>query len=237
MLCAAPNALPRPACCMPTKLFTAGEFPALLRLLFAQTVALIAAAAAASPSVAQNISLQWLSASRDVQFALSDVIETQNNRGLPFAIVDKKGAQLFVFNGAGLLQGAAPALLGLTPGDTELALPAGTTNASLTPARRTTPAGRFVSEPGRNLSGEAIVWVDYAARLAIHRLRPAPAHERRAERLASSSPDDNRITLGCVVVEPQFYDAVVAPVLGKGYGVVYVLPENDALKQLHAVAH
>ena len=215
------------------KTFTDRKLPALFRLLAALTVFVLGAA----PALAQNVNLQWLTASHDVQFALSDVMRTQDHHGLPFAIVDKKGAQLFVFDGAGILQGAAPALVGLAPGDVELAQPAGATNANLSPARRTTPAGRFVSEPGRNLSGEAIVWVDYAARLAIHRLRPAPAHERRAERLASSSPDDNRITLGCVVVEPQFYDAVVAPVLGKGYGVVYVLPENDALKQLHAVAH
>ena len=212
------------------KTFTDKKLPALFQLLAALSGFVLGAA----PALAQSVNLQWPAASRDVQFAFSDVMKTQDHRGLPFAIVDKKGAQLFVFDGAGILQGAAPALLGLAQGDVELTQPVGASNASLSPARRTTPAGRFVSEPGRNLSGEAIVWVDYAARLAIHRLRPAPAHERRAERLASSSPDDNRITLGCVVVAPAFYDAVVAPVLGLGYGVVYVLPENDKLQRLHA---
>ena len=32
--------------------------------------------------------------------------------------------------------------------------------------------GRFASAPGRNDKGEAIVWVDYDASFAIHRLRP-----------------------------------------------------------------
>ena len=125
----------------------------------------------------------------------------------------------------------------LTPGDVETAQTLSATTEALGSAWRTTPAGRFVSEPGRNLTGEAIVWVDYTARLAIHRLRPAAAYERRPERLASSTPDDNRITLGCVVVEPAFFDTVVAPTLGTGYGVVYVLPENESLQRLHAAAH
>jgi hypothetical protein len=191
----------------------------------------------ASPAIAQSGNIQWLTSPRDVQFALGEVLKTKDHRGLPFAIVDKKTAQLFVFDGAGQLQGSAPALLGLAPGDVEVTESVGADTQNLSAVRRTTPAGRFISEPGRNLSGEAIVWVDYAARLAIHRLRPAALSERRAERLASSTPDDNRITLGCVVVAPQFYDTVVAPVMGKGYGVVYVLPETEALQRLHASAH
>ncbi len=211
---------------------------ALRRVLLASRPAiLLIASVSAAPAMAQSVGLPWQSAPRDVQFALGEVVKAKDHRGLPFAIVDKKSAQLFVFNGAGHLQGATPVLLGLAPGDVEAAEPVGSDTQSLSAARRTTPAGRFISEPGRNLAGEAIVWVDYAARLAIHRLRPSALSERRPERLASSTPDDNRITLGCVVVAPLFYDTVVAPILGKGYGVVYVLPENDSLERLHAIAH
>ena len=210
---------------------------ALARVLPAARLAVVLiASVGAAPAIAQDVGLQWLTASRDVQFAFSEVVKAQDHRGLPFSIVDKKSAQLFVFNGAGHLQGVAPVLLGLAPGDVGSAEPVGSDTQSLPAARRTTPAGRFISEPGRNLSGEAIVWVDYTARLAIHRLRPTALSERRPERLASSTPDDNRITLGCVVVAPLFYDTVVAPVMGKGYGVVYVLPENDTLERLHAAA-
>ena len=91
---------------------------------------------------------------------------------------------------------------------------------------RTTPAGRCESAPGRILSGEAIVWIDYEAAVAIHRMRPAAAAERRPQRLATDSPVDNRISLGCVVVDEAFYLQVVAPTLGKQRGVVYVLPET-----------
>ncbi|UUZ64717.1 L,D-transpeptidase [Polaromonas sp. P1(28)-13] len=132
---------------------------------------------------------------------------------------------MFVFEANGGLRGASPALLGLAPGDGSVPGIEQREVASLRADERTTPAGRFVSEPGHNLRGEAIVWFDYAARLAIHRLRPAPGSERRPERLASATPDDNRISLGCVVVPVSFYEAVVSPVLGKSYGIVYVLPE------------
>jgi primosomal protein N' len=197
---------------------------------------LFAAGVFVSSAQAQGVSYLWHTPSKDVQFAVGEILKTKDHQGLPFAVVDKKNAQLFVFNSSGNLQGAAPALLGLTPGDVETAQVMGASTETLGAAWRTTPAGRFVSEPGHNLTGEAIVWVDYAARLAIHRLRPAAAYERRPERLASSTPEDNRITLGCVVVDPAFYDSVVAPVLGKGYGVIYVLPEHEPLQRMHAAA-
>jgi hypothetical protein len=146
-------------------------------------------------------------------------------RGRPFAVVDKKEAKLFVFNADGQLVGAAPALLGLARGDTVAPGVGQMVSTGIPPALRTTPSGRYDSQPGPNLKGETVIWVDYDAAFAIHRLRPSPAHERRAERLASSSPDDNRISLGCVVVTGDFFDRVVTPVLGHGPGVVYVLPE------------
>ena len=101
---------------------------------------------------------------------------------------------------------------------------------------RTTPAGRFESQPGRNDKGEPIVWIDYQASLAIHRLRAAPAAERRAERLASPARDDKRISLGCVVVPVEFYESVVGPSLGRGRGVVYVLPETRPARALFDAA-
>ena len=82
------------------------------------------------------------------------------------------------------------------------------------PGERTTPAGRFDSEPGHNDKGEAIVWIDYDASLAIHRLRPAPAHQRRPQRLDVADRHDNRISLGCVVVPVDFYPSVIQPTPG-----------------------
>lgn len=144
----------------------------------------------------------------------------------PFAIVDKARARIAVYDADGRLVGSAPVLLGLAPGDKSFPDTASKTAAGrLPPSERTTPAGRYASMPGVNLHGERIVWIDYANALAIHRLRPSPAHERRAERLASPSPEDHRITMGCVVVEPSFFDRVIAPTLGRSRGMVVVLPE------------
>lgn len=191
-----------------------------------------APAGAAEPVASLGAELALESASADARYATRWVLAMGDNQGLPFVIVDKKSARLFVFEASGQLRGASPALLGLTPGDRGVAGIEQREVASLRGDERSTPAGRFVSEPGRNLQGEAIVWIDYAAKLAIHRLRPAPVIERRPERLASATPDDNRISLGCVVVPVSFYESVVSPVLGKSYSVVYVLPENQPVERM-----
>jgi hypothetical protein len=150
--------------------------------------------------------------------------------GRPFAIVDKRAATLSVYAADGHLIGRTSALLGLTPGDAEVPGSRGKAPASLTRDERTTPAGRFEAQPGHNLHGERIVWIDYDANLAIHRLRPAPAGERRAQRLVSAKPEDHRITLGCVVVDPEFFERVVLSTLGSGRGgLVYILPEREPL--------
>lgn len=171
-------------------------------------------------------------ASEDAKQALHWVMQKADNRSLPFAIVDKKSARIFVFEPDGQLSGASPALLGLAPGDGGLVSLVSRPVSSLALDERTTPAGRFASEPGHNLTGEAIVWIDYAAKLAIHRLRPAEPRERRAERLASATADDNRISFGCVVVPVGFYESVIASTLGRSHGVVYVLPETQAVQHL-----
>lgn len=154
------------------------------------------------------------------------VLAQDNHRGQPFAIVDKKDARLFVFAGSGALLGATPALLGLAPGDDAVPDIGSRPVSRIQPFERTTPAGRFVSEPGHNTQGEDVVWVDYDAGLAIHRLRPAAAAEARPQRLRSDTPQDNRITLGCVVVPVDFYERIIAPTLGRQRGIVYVLPET-----------
>jgi hypothetical protein len=167
-------------------------------------------------------------------YAVTQALTYGDALGRPFAVVDKREARFYLFDAGGRRVGAAPALLGATPGDTAIADIARRSPASLAPHERSTPAGRFETQPGHNDKGEAIVWVDYAASLAIHRLRPSPLVERRVARLASPSPDDNRITLGCVVVPVAFYEGVVEPLLGRQRGVVYVLPENGPVQAMFA---
>jgi hypothetical protein len=150
----------------------------------------------------------------------------------PFAVVDKKAARLYVFDAEGRLLGATDTLLGQARGDHSVPGVADGDLNSIPLSDRTTPAGRFASRPGRNLSGEAIVWFDYQAALAIHRVRPGSSEARRLASLGTASPDDNRASLGCIVVPPAFYDAVIAPSLGRQRGVVYVLPEQRPAQAL-----
>ena len=100
---------------------------------------------------------------------------------------------------------------------------------------RTTPTGASRrSREGTTRAGDRL---DRLPRIAaIHRLRAAPAAERRAERLASPARDDKRISLGCVVVPVEFYESVVAPSLGRSRGVVYVLPESRPARALFDAA-
>jgi hypothetical protein len=155
------------------------------------------------------------------------VLRTRDAGGRPFLVVDKKSARLFVYRPDGRLQAATPVLLGAARGDEGVpGVGERAQSGSLPFEERTTPAGRFVTHPGRNIEGEAIVWIDYEAALAIHRLRPGRAHNIRAARLQKSQPAERRVSLGCVVVPVKFYLDVIEPLLGRQSGVVYVLPET-----------
>ena len=149
-----------------------------------------------------------------------------DNKRMPFVIVDKSSAKVFVFGPSGELRGAAAALLGLARGDDTVPGIGDRPLSQVRPEERTTPAGRFASRPGRNASGEDVVWVDYDAAVSMHRVRPVDPKERRLERLASNDPAQRRISYGCINVPVAFFDNVVKPVLGTQRAVVYVLPET-----------
>ncbi len=150
-----------------------------------------------------------------------------NNAALPFALVDKRSAAVHVFDAEGAWQGSSVVLLGLARGDHSVPGIGERPMAQIAPHERTTPAGRFVSEPGQNLKGEDIVWVDYDDAISMHRVRSTKTSERRLQRLASATVSDNRISYGCINVPVAFYDRLVAPTFGQQAGVVYVLPETQ----------
>lgn len=169
-------------------------------------------------------------ASSDVRYAAQWVAAHTDNQTLPFVIVDKKNARLFVFDAMGRLRGATSVLLGAGLGDESVPGISSRSLASLLPHEKTTPAGRFESEPGYNLTGEDVVWVDYSTKIAIHRLRPDASRKQRAERLASAAASDKRVSLGCIVVPVSFYLSVIKPMLGAQAGVIYVLPETTPVQ-------
>lgn len=168
-------------------------------------------------------------ATADVRTTVAWITAQRDHGGRHFAVVDKRAAVLWLFDGRGRPVASSPVLLGSARGDRSAPDVGRRTPADLAPHERTTPAGRFISEPGRNLDGEHVIWFDYDAGLAIHRLRPGASHSPRQSRLASGAADDNRVSLGCVVVPEAFYDGAVRPLLGAGRGTVYVLPEDTPL--------
>lgn len=155
------------------------------------------------------------------------VVEAGDHHGKPFAIVDKKAARIYVFDGTGRMQGASSVLLGQAPGD-DIAPDVGEhTQQGVVPFQeRTTPAGRFAAKPGVNASGEQVIWVDWDSAFAIHRLRPGRSLREREQRLASTDPAEHRASYGCVVVPVKFYTEVVQRWLGRGRAMVYVMREN-----------
>ena len=190
---------------------------------------LLACGAQAAPSQATGRQQQPTADARDMA---QWVQRTHDAGGRPYVIVDKKAAMLFVHAANGRLMASTPVLLGAARGD-EGAPGVGdrAQSGTLPFEERTTPAGRFVTQPGTNLEGEPVVWFDYDAALAIHRLRPGRAYNIRAARLAHSQPEERRVSLGCVVVPVKFYLDVIEPLLGRRSGVVYVLPETQPMHE------
>ncbi len=146
--------------------------------------------------------------------------------GLPFAVIDKLAATVSIHAANGKLLARSPVLVGMAKGDHSVPGIGDRPISQIAEHERTTPSGRFLSEPGKNLNGESVVWIDYAAGISMHRMRPSSPVEQRPERLKSATPADNRITYGCVNVPEDFYMRWIDPVLGKAQGLVYVLPET-----------
>ncbi|MES2888739.1 MAG: L,D-transpeptidase [Pseudomonadota bacterium] len=154
------------------------------------------------------------------------VRRTGDNRSRPFAIVDKQTARVHVHSADGREVAVSPVLVGSARGDDSVPGIGERPVNQIRPSERITPSGRFESEPGVNVQGEDIVWIDYDAAVSLHRVRPTVASERRLERLASPRPQDQRITYGCINVPADFYETHIRPSLGQAPGVVYVLPET-----------
>ena len=168
------------------------------------------------------------SASKDARHVANWVLDSGDNHNLPFVIVDKVQARVLVFSPAGQLLGAASALLGLALGDDSVPGIGDRALSTIRPDERTTPAGRFVVALGRNLQGKEVLWIDYDAAISLHPVITGTPKERRAQRLASPTPLDKRISYGCINVPEKFYANVVSPTFKSTDGVVYVLPETQS---------
>jgi hypothetical protein len=202
-----------------------------------QRAALSSPAAPALRALPRAAELRGHAATADARFVADWVADSRDNAGMPFVILDKRDARLFVFDADARLIDSSPVLLGLAAGDDSVPDIGSRPIAQVRPEERTTPAGRFVSTPGRNDKGEDIVWVDYDAAVSMHRVRPIDPKERRLERLASADPRERRISYGCINIPVAFFDGVVKPAVGQRKAVVYVLPETRPVGEVFAGAY
>jgi hypothetical protein len=201
--------------------------------LFALGLSLATAWASNSAAqTAQRADLgQERASAQTAQFA-DWVLDSRDNQGMPFMIVDKINARVFLFDAQGRLQGAAPALLGLARGDDSTPGIGERRLSSILPAERTTPAGRFVASLDHDRQGQELLWIDYNTALALHRVVKGKPSEQRAQRLESATPADNRVSYGCINVPAAFYDKFVSPAFRESSGVVYILPETRTTQQV-----
>ena len=174
-----------------------------------------------APSEAVTQLLHWVTLSND-------------NNGLPFMIIDKLGARIFVFDAEAQLLGTAPALIGIARGD-DSAPGVGNQRLGKIPIEeRTTPAGRFVARFGPAKGHPPVLWVDYGDAISLHPVVTSNRKERRLERIRSDNLDEHRISFGCINVPASFYAKIVKPQFRSknSRGVVYILPDTKPLAEV-----
>jgi len=203
-------------------------------LLLALASASVGVAMAEEPATSPVASVDQLPPGQEVSDTVIElagwVIAADDNHGYPFMVMDKAAAQVLVFGGDGKLRGAAPGLFGSAVGDHAAPGIAGLALREIPGRDRTTPAGRFVGGYGPSIDAGRVLWVDYDSAVSLHPTASGTPAERREERLASPTPDDNRVTHGCINVATGFYEQVVQPTFEKG-GVFYILPDKDSMAE------
>jgi hypothetical protein len=169
-------------------------------------------------------------ASDDARRVADWVVSSDDNRGMPFVVIDKVQAKVFVFDRSGRLLGATLALLGKALGDDSVPGIGSEKLSSMRPEDETTPAGRFMARLAHD-RGVPFVWVDYDLALSLHRV-VGPPSEHRLARLATTSTLDKRISHGCINVPAKFFDEVVLPTFTATGGIVYILPEVKTVEDV-----
>jgi len=183
----------------------------------------------------KSVNFEQETVSQDTRQIADWVINSNDNRNMPFVIIDKINAKVFAFDPDGHLRGAAAALLGLSRGDGTTPGIGSRKLSTIPTNERTTPAGRFVAFLDTNLRGEEILWVDYNTSVSLHRVHTNNVSERRGQRLASPTVEDNRISFGCINVPVPFYLNVISPAFAGTKGIVYVLPETRSIGEVFAL--
>ena len=204
---------------------------ALVRILWVVCVVISGTAAVASSSEIGEGRIYLLGTPNfaEVKLIATWIVASNDNHDLPFMVIDKVQARLFLFSPSGRIQATTAALVGLARGDDSPPGIGARKLSAIKPAERITPAGRFILEPGENLEGRDIIWIDYNAAISLHRAsdrKPGMSDKSREQRLASTTAAERRVSFGCINVSTAFYNEFIRPTFGASSGVAYILPET-----------
>ena len=161
------------------------------------------------------------------------VVGNKDAQGKPFIIVDKPAATAYVFDGDGKIIAASPILIGAARGDV---LPQSAINKTVDQtlqSEKVTPAGRFGARVEVDAAyGTSLRFLDLpGSYLAMHKTYLDTPSERRQQRLDTVSPEDNRISYGCINVDAKFYKNIIEKNFGKTGGTMYITPDVQTLEQ------
>jgi hypothetical protein len=210
----------------------------------ARAAAALTVASLGAPAASQALAVEASALEKPTEFPppgraatmANWVLATHDNNGLPFIIIDKVGAEVFIFDASGTLIGKTAALIGSAKGDDSAPGIGHEDYSGIAPELRTTPAGRFVGRFGVGRGHPEVFWVDYADSISLHPVVTSNKKEHRLQRLQSPTRDDNRITYGCINVPASFYRNVVRPLFLKTGGITYILPETRPLSEVFPAA-
>jgi hypothetical protein len=144
-------------------------------------------------------------------------------------VADKKGGTLYVYNNETGQVIKNPALFGTNKGDV---VDMNIYN-STKPSARKTPAGEYdlMQQFSLRLNEPILSFIRGTHKIgAIHPLWMKNPNQQRPQRLKSETPDDNRITNGCINVDPDFFYKVLVKIPNDTR--LIILTENDTIKNI-----
>jgi hypothetical protein len=149
------------------------------------------------------------------------IVKNKDNNDAPFAIADKNNGSIMFFNKNGHLVSSVPALFGRKKGDDII-----TTGE----VSHRTPAGRFDAKRydsedyGPSLRFDRVGTNNFL----IHRIPSksiTATPEQRRKALKSQDAQDNRITSGCINLDPDAVPGAISHF--ENGGILYILPETN----------
>jgi len=147
----------------------------------------------------------------------------------PFILVDKPTATAYIFNKDGVLQKSFPVVLGAAIGDSANQADVNSTRPG---KYATTPAGRYNLKYGGGSEEDYINYHNKAYYLTDSKTGKLAKNgvslhivyqgelEKRTKALNTPTPNDNRLSWGCVNVDEKIWDESIAPIVDSGLDVI-----------------